>query len=618
MQAVSKKAVTVVLAAVVVFMMAFPVPIKGLLIEKARYEQAKANPVIAVPVILGTALAAAGVYVTGTTASQYNGNLESVYQGISNGTQWYSEAWASYVQEKGSFDAAMQSAITVDGESINLQVLADEGFYDTVNQYTAYVIANNEAMTGASSIAANESCLCIGNAKYLFYSDVPSVFNDARMNDEKQAMAQEGRVLVAWVDAHSSRWPVRYHFYYATSANPAFTQQSITSANQLYMTNLKVVVFAGDNINSSRAWEEGSSLLLNPNSGYLNPGVTWESQSLDVRTEESTKDGIVAVVADAIAQGIAEAPTSTVEPFTPTAEQLAEGYTSADVVEAINSGNETTSGIAEDVAALLPAVQGLAGLLSPLAGIAANVAGIDTNVTSILSNVAGLASAPFTWLAEWWATLTGWWNELLTWLGDTPFGNVMGTVISGVQALPGAIGGAATDVLGGIAAIPGALQGWLEGILDGVLSIPGSIAGVIEGIQQAVSDMAGAIEGIFEPFIRPTMPVDTGGTVGIALPPGLFEAEKFDLSEKVPFCYLIRSQSALTTMFSNFATYRSFYFDLDVPFAGNIRFDGEPVLSQSFGAFDIADTIKGLATGLLCLGLLYRAYRVFERQMGGA
>ena len=116
--------------------------------------------------------------------------------------------------------------------------------------------------------------------------------------------------------------------------------------------------------------------------------------------------------------------------------------------------------------------------------------------------------------------------------------------------------------------------------------------------------------------MHPQLPQFEPPSGSIALPPGTLQAAEFDIKDKVPFCYVIRARDAIGSMFANFSGNRSFYFDLDIPNAGTVTFDGEVVLSQSMGGLDIATTIRVLATALLCLGLLYRAYKVVERSSG--
>lgn len=104
----------------------------------------------------------------------------------------------------------------------------------------------------------------------------------------------------------------------------------------------------------------------------------------------------------------------------------------------------------------------------------------------------------------------------------------------------------------------------------------------------------------------------------LALPPGLTTNDlSVNLRNKVPFCYVVRTQDALGALNSNWGSNRSFYFDIDVPYAGTLRFDGELMLSQQVGNFDMAQTFRVLITSLLCLGLLYRSYKVVERSTGG-
>lgn len=581
-----KKAVTVVLSAVIVFVMAFPVPMNVQLIDKARYEKANANPVAAA-VVVGTALAAYGVLVAGASTAEYTANLNSMYSDLESASGMTSAA----------FDSMLQGAVDSNG-NIDLGYLAQQGFFGLVPSVVSNMVNNGNAIVGDNSSAAMNSVLKYGNLTWKSVSSAPSEFSQVVGNypDYNDWSKVIGYVKYRY-EYQTNRY-YRYKFYYENNS----TNLSINSSDSnpyigTFATSLSVTIYDSGTVNYSKSNSVNAQLRVNDvvnstdsTSWYLNSNYSFPQTLSSLSKSVGSEASFVAAIKQAIIDGSASIPTSTVEAFNPTAEQLSTGYTTADVVEAVSSGTGEVTG----------SIQGLQDWFSNNWGIfgqiLAAILGIASNVTAIAD-----------------------------WAGTTPFPTIMSNVLNGITAIPGAISSAAgslgdvlgdtlDDVVSGVNAIPGLLNGTLEGIRTGVLSIPASIADVVAAVQAGVVDLTGAIEAVGDLFFNFRLPIDTGQTVSIALPSGMPQAVEFDLSNKVPFCYLIRTQSALQSMFGNFQSNRSFYFDLQVPNAGTVRFDGEPVLSQSFGIMDIAQTIRALVTGVLCLGLLYRAYKILERQ----
>ena len=272
MQVALKKAMTVALAAVVVFMMVFPVPIGVQSVDRARYERADANPAIAVPVIVGTALAAYGVYVAGTSASDYNVNLGDVYSGLSQGTQYYSNAWATYVQEQGSFDAAMQSAITVDGQSINLGVLEQNGFFDTVNSYSAYLVSNGDAVIGSTSASANEEVFTLKGLAFPSISEAPEMF--ASVLSSKPEIGSWSNVKAYQVEDLSSGLYIFYCGNTVSVSNGTLHISGNYSYEVKYLSGTLKKVTKG-NFGVSLNSDTGSASFGGPM--YVNSAYNWDS-----------------------------------------------------------------------------------------------------------------------------------------------------------------------------------------------------------------------------------------------------------------------------------------------------------------------------------------------------
>ena len=237
-----RKPLTVALAAVLVFSVCVPVPSGVSAYDRLRYEQAEATPavVLAVPVILATAAAAYGVYVTGTSVTEYNANVQALYDGYSNASSYWSASWANYCQEKGGFDNAMQSCVTADG-NISLQTLTDAGFWDGLRSYTVYCVNNGTAVEGVTSNLDSLATLTIrGNTCNVVNFDnyvMPYAgFDDSWVGDYQ----------ILGVKNRPSSWFV---VYFCGSRSTGYTWE-----NNGYSPSVQIIAKDGFQTGFKRAW----------------------------------------------------------------------------------------------------------------------------------------------------------------------------------------------------------------------------------------------------------------------------------------------------------------------------------------------------------------------------
>lgn len=627
---VPRKMCSLALAGVLVFFVACPVPSGIEDLDRARYGRAEAVVQVAAPLAAATVAALAGIYIGTCSGMDWTAACNTVFNGFVD----YMES--DYATQGARFLNAVNSDGQIDTSRLDQDLIAD------LTGYAASMYQSGHAVQGSSSNQAYEYGIYFGNYFFngvstpftgfenlgLNWSDCIGVYRDLSSTNDKYF------------------YLIGYESVAKTTSDPGVRVSSTnTYSVTINLSSGQITTKKESGRFHLKSWEA---------SHYVNMAFAWPASVSGWSISAGNHPVADIVLSSAMAAGTAAIPQGVYDVFEPTAEQLESGYSTEDIVEALNAGNEIAGDISGSVVQVLSSVQQIVQVLGT----------VNAGVGSMAAVVTGIASAPFTWLSDYM-------DFVMDWMGVGSFGagisgvvssvqaaqngiesglidvggavydvrntlsgellainanlramptlldlnNVMGTVISGVQAIPGAIGGAVDDLLGGVADLPGALEGLLEGVLDGVLSLPDAISLAASGVLDGVLDLAGTLEGFMNPFFQwPDMGVPSGS---IALPPGAANGFQAALEDKVPFCYLIRSQNALSSMFSNFGGSRSFYFDLDVPkgdgSVSRVRFDGETVLSQPFGMLDIATTIKILATALLCLGLLYRSYKIIER-----
>lgn len=587
------------LAVVLFFAVCFPVPITD---DDIRYGQAYGYAGSAAAyAALGTIAAVAGLYFVATTDQDYQTAVANTFDSLCTQLNVSGASLEStlegYANSKGEVNMAAVDPSIISG----LSSLANAGYQGGT------VIEGDNSLGGPLMYLSNVYFLTDGVEPDL------SVFP---ANNQPPA----GSIYLETIVQSNGN----YRYVYMKSMNTFEVKNTSSGSGGVTRLNSKSYspgrfpYWSFDSEGNYLSYYTGASIGINDyrdtsEVSHVNPAVPIIYGS-DLPVRAVVADGVSAVATPALLSGAATV-SGVYDIFSPTAAQLEAGYSVADVVEAVNNNTGTVEGIGNQ----------LEDVLSGVASLSTTLSGINALVNTISTTFSGLAQSPFAWLQSWWNTLSGWWAQLLAWLGASPFGTVMGTVISGVQAIPDGIRQLGDDITAGLDAIPGAIEGILngdlvgvlEGILDGILDIPASIAtdlaGVIDAIQSAVAELVAGLSAATFSFQWPGLPTFSGsGSVG--LPSGMGQGLETDLRDKVPFCYLLRSRDAVVSMINNFSSNRSFYFDLDIPFSNDrLHFDAEPFLSQRFGGLDIAQTVRVLVTWLLCLGLLYRSYKIVER-----
>ena len=645
----------------------FPVPTGNGLLDRLRVQRAEAVPAVAVaaPVILATALAAYGVYVAGSSVGGYEANLDTFYQGMKGATDSYSASWAQYCAEKGSFDNALQSAVDGNG-NIQLQVLADNGFFDSARSYSLVCKDNGSLVVGESSNDAMSTAFHIG--------DVVWVTQDAHLEYETVGTAAPSTHVLCAVRHTINTNGTSYFRYYYVPNDAVWTISDDRKAITYSGAGYSKIISVNNSVASESSFNSTSTTVirgvLGSASNNLAPGYNPSFGNVVTDAGYSSVALGLGAISAGVVGGTAALPTSTVQPFEPTAEALEAGYSNADIIDAINTNTGTIEGISGTLDSILSGINPLAGILQAILTAVSPVAGILTGVQSIDGIMTGLQSTPFGWLSSWWNTLQGYWQTLLgvmgatplgtlignvttgistlgtdlgsylsgisttldsfwtgvgTWIGDTPIGQLVGSITTGIGGVIDALGSfkdAVLEWLGDtpIAALIRAILDAIDGIIAGDISLAGileAIGAIPNTLAGALSDvLVGAIEGITFPTINfPRLTQEPGsGTVQIVGLPGDPTAE-FDanIRNKAPFAYMVALGDLYSSLGSGYNSNPSFYFELDIPNAGEIRFDASPWLNYSVMGVSIAGLIRMMLTAFICVMMLGFVYKTMER-----
>jgi len=599
------------LAALLLFFACVPVPTNVQALDRVRYQKAYAGPEAVVlggtPAMLLTLMGMAGVYVACNTDGEWLENSAAL-----------ASDFAQFVNENGyvnEYNCDISQYVDETGQNIDVSAAYAGGFYTMLQAYLDSESASQLMGEGANSVATHKKSVSIDGHDFPMTDSIPYA-NRVLSYPSVQELTGQGFALVGYNAKQNGNYlTIDYMFVKSTLAEGIPVQLSYVG-NEVYRADFQsgterkyvLVTMVNNEISGS----------VSPSNGYWSH---WQSNGLGLKMYTGANfsyQGATLVPGAAVSEyagvfdpasvqarlgEIASGAVDKVRIFEPTAEQLEAGYDYQTIMQ-----NE-------------------------LAGINTGIEGLDQAINTLI----GITSAISSWLSS---TLFGQYcANVTTWLGDTPFGNIMATVIDGVTDIPGHVDDAGEVVAGGIAALPGAIEGVLErtfpdsvaipgvlqDVLAGVQAIPATLADVVSAVQTGVMDITAALENVGN--IKPNMPEQTDEPMQFALPPAMQADYMNDLRDRVPFCYVVRMQEAMQGLSGNM-TYsqaqglraqsssydmRSFYFDVEIPYAGEVRFDAEPFLSQQFGALDIATTIRILVSVLLCYGILLRAYKVVER-----
>lgn len=607
MREYAKKPLTVAFAAVLVFMALFPVPVGARSLDRARFQEANANPAVAAPLIITTALAACGVYVAGYDLSAYANNQQTI-----SGQFLQFCADNLYHEDIDAATAAIQSAVTPGG-AIDMGVLSSLGILGLIPNFATGLIEGGQAVSGDNSLAGSTGVLYIGNSPFPTIQNMPSFLSNAQAEVARYTGRNDYDFVALKVNVSPTYdYIMMYYFYFAPSG-ATWNFYDYTSYQTVRSSGIYEVQINQDTRSGKLTTFNASSVNVGfSNSSYLlNPDYDWVMRDEGVVTSKGFVSTSAAIVNGEIAANTAAYPTTQVQPFEPTAEQLAAGYDVSAILEAINSNTGTIEGVAAQLGSI-------AGLLSPVAGIAANVQSIKDAWTTTMTAQA----TPFPWLNALLSPITAGVQAVQSWIGDTPFPTIMQTVIDGVQAIPDGIRNVGDDILEGLGAIPGAIGtasdvivGGLQGVLDASLGLAGDIADAL-GLDAIADALISPVQGILEAVQatnNPTYP--TGAGVALAADAkAQFDAK---LLEKAPFCYVKRAQVVGENVAANFGGAASFYVDFPFPMMQEpLRVDATPFFLQSWGGFTVAEWIRMLLTSVLCAGFIVVAIKVAMRTVG--
>lgn len=292
--------------------------------------------------VFATALTAGGVYIGGTTLTQYNANLDSIYDGFSQATGQWSQSWSDYVSAKGSFDNAMNSCVTADG-NIELQTLSDAGFFDSLDSYSAYCVSNGTMATGPSSLGTVTQSFNMYGMTFNTFSSVPWANYFQTYIDQMQASNPSYVHMVSLLIQQNGSNTDYTLYYYDSDRVPVYDNSSYHSMynNRKTFRYAYIQVNNSGGLNASRSGVSSTSSFdiydntkvydSASNTGfgsYVNPDVTFVNANNPSVTGELVQgqEGLATYDAKVVPS------TSTVAPFEPTAEQLAAGYSSSDLV----------------------------------------------------------------------------------------------------------------------------------------------------------------------------------------------------------------------------------------------------------------------------------------------
>ena len=168
--------VSVAVSVALVFYCLVPVPV-GIEQVDNRIDKAEAiAPAIPAMIVIGTAIAASGVYVAGTTTVEYNGNLTS----LANAVQQTWEA-AHTSSEPHDWNGVVSNAVTADGK-VSMQRLQEAGVIDAIHETVTTGAWGDKVITGTNSLEVPSE----------FYIN----FGDDRMNVINELPAEPYSILM--------------------------------------------------------------------------------------------------------------------------------------------------------------------------------------------------------------------------------------------------------------------------------------------------------------------------------------------------------------------------------------------------------------------------------------
>lgn len=286
--------------------------------------------------IFTTVAAAYGAYVVGSTAADYNTKSQAFYNGFSNATSYWTQNWTTYCQSVGGIDSAMQACVTHDN-IINTQSLVTNGFFDSLRSYLAYGVTDGTVVVGSNSVYIAGTALQIDNKQWAFYDTFPSNINTGYNYPNSEYPYMFG--YYSETSGSNTIW----HLYYSKFDNITLFRDGnrlYTNSNAIMVVNATFNSYGG-RIDSSSAATNFSVYSVdteraNESLRYLNPELTYTvyGYSNSQVTREIIINNVMATVDQSVLDDTASYPTGSISLFTPSSDQLTNGYESTDVISA--------------------------------------------------------------------------------------------------------------------------------------------------------------------------------------------------------------------------------------------------------------------------------------------
>ena len=671
------KLLSVALSVALVFYCLVPVPV-GVRAIDDRIEEAEAiAPAIPAAIILGTGIAACGVYIAGSNLTEYNANL-SDFIGV------VQDAWISTYPGLGSspnedlaaWDEAVQSCVTPDGK-VDLGKMQELGIIGAIQGTVTGTWGDAHAVQGTSS---NE----VVSRDVLTFGDYSYVCGE---NPPVDVMSQ---LFVSFPNASNEvfSWylddQVTSKYYYICTLKPNFSGRVVVFEPNTLQHNLYPAYGYGNETvmyqveyrkNSSTGVYEfrRCSVVTNERTayypgavGYGDAGVLCVPDNWKPRLTVggsamgmSQEDDRNATVEPGVYDGTFETSDAQVEPFSPTDELIAAGFNALDVLNGTYAYiGEEIGEVGDSIADLQPylnqigtALNGMSSLLGGVGGIA-DVLNAMRIAMGQLNTKAGSIDGKMDGIEAGIETASGAITSGIDALGDA-VSSVGEAVNDGIEAGVTTLGNALSGIDEGIRDLSGDISANWEGLLTwlgdtplarliadiiaainaGVLSLELAIEAVQTAIGTAVTDLVGAIEGItfpeiqFPEFPEPELPDPPWKLPSI--PVGLPELDDSNgaeetldalLRQKAPWAYYYAVSDTLNRIDvdSNDSWYiRIENLPLENVGLDSIEFDANDFMKYSFNGVRICDLIRYMVTFGMCFALLALAKRQGEKMLEG-
>lgn len=329
-----------VLVAALLFNAFFPIPMGVRAVDEFRAQRADAvaPAVVAAVQVFATALAAYGVYAAGQTLSEWNANEQALYEKFAEHNGVSTE----------TLDGAFGSAVDASGNVV-MGSASLTPYLGDMSGFANWLVGNGFAEANETSRCASSAVRVSGWA-FPKADSLGTAFGIADVQELHAQLVSEGYELVAARDSGNRS-------FYRYDKNPRIgsvcetTGVGVGRYAFIYVPYEKEIYF-------NREWvitRGGNTQVYSSNyldyCGYterieLIDGVAYTSTAGDdVQLDYSVLHEVTAGVSQKLLDGTVTVDAAAVyQPFTPTADQLVNGYDSTAVLEAEVAGQGATIG----------------------------------------------------------------------------------------------------------------------------------------------------------------------------------------------------------------------------------------------------------------------------------